>query len=431
MPHSLNTATGIPLPHPTVVPGQADLDVAAIRRAGVDRHEARDVAEIRRLWKARTGEEPDTRMDTRIRYLVQNVADTNEGRFELMASSILGETDDTRFKPSDIRRTRGRQQLAPLVLDSRDEGLPRDEQWHYKYDSLVNLYASSTIPKGPALNALKRLFQTTGFSEKDAEKQALDAIDHIIPTGEGTADPVEPWIPRVVSPEHFEPSPTGETYSQTWIDRPSLVAQEDIYGPGQQAVAGGGYDRPRFAFERYLQEQDFGGRGIDVLAPSAQEQLRGEFPNRLSQFAIFGGGTPPPEGVPWRVDPITGEAGFKAFLGQDVPTREALAERLNFLQDLRGEEVALLSGMENRDDPGAGLSEGELEMLHGYFFNPQDPATSEQRLFRAGLQPALVGMRSDYLSEAFEKGAAIGFERWRSHNPTKTFLDYAQETGLF
>jgi tetratricopeptide (TPR) repeat protein len=594
MPHVLNhPATGTPLPT------QAG-DVAAIRRAGA-RQEARtitpraedlSVAAIRRMWEDRTGEEPDAKIDARIRSAVENIADTNEGRFELIYSTLDPRIRPLRYGTASLRSLQfappsedyesssdrgvhlfdsanehaeaGRHELAiqdydeairlgvrgnllgsayfykgwnhirlrqyeqaiqaydeamrngqdnwgyayqnrgiayerlgqyKLAAQDYDEGirindsdvswavkLPwfgigeghwtkerrdernetlvrlRDEiqdklgkerevqislsrketgQWWDDFNSIVSQYESAAIPKIEAHSALKQLFQTSGFKEKDAEKQAFDAIDHITQTGRlgGGGDGTAVNIPM---PQGDTPTPVSAAimgdpnYRQTFIHSPLQAAWDK--GFTDVDTAGGGFDRPRFAFERYLQGQDFGGRGIDVLAPSAQAQLRGEFPNRLSQFAIFGGGVPPSADIPpsWEMEPTTGEAGFAAFLESDVPTQEALANRLRYIQDLRRQDVAVMGGMEHRDEPGAQLSEGELATLQGYFFNPaSDPATSEERLFRAGLQPALAGIRSNYLSEALEKGAAIGFERWRSHNPTKTFLDYAQETGLF
>jgi len=253
--------------------------------------------------------------------------------------------------------------------------------------------------------ALLDLYRNSGLSDADAQQAARDAMS--------TATITASTFSTGGGPVPVDPT---DTQSAAFISDPALWAsmQQAFLEEPQNPFA---FDTPAFAFDRFLNTQDFGGRSLGQLNPAAQQQIRGEFPNRLSQFALFGAGVPTAGG-----EPIYGEPAFTQFLGQDVPTAEALTGRLQLLRDIRAQDV---------DELAPDVSAAEQAFLDGYFFPIDKPWESQERVMRAGLQPTLVSSASPFFNEAFASGAETGFKQWLAENPTLSFLDYAQEIGLF
>jgi hypothetical protein len=392
---------------------------------------ADDVAAIRKMWIARTGKAPDDRMDAVIRDVAQNVTDTNEGRFDFIASAFLSGTSyggwlttpDPTFEPLVTRPT------TPDPTDGPERG---EETWaeinlRAKVNQIVSGYVGGWT-RSVVYGALVDLFRENGRSEREASQEAQFALAGVVPQGttKDWATSVEPsgeGKPLLVEPLPVEGIQAADA---------KFISMPEAYAPQLDQFA---FDRPEFSFERFLNTQDFGGRSLGQLNPAAQRQIRGEFPNRLSQFALFGAGVPTAK-TPENLEgaPIFGEQAFTQFLGQAVPTAEALTERLQLLRDLRARrkrEDLEVADVPLEDEPSVPLTAAEEAFLGGYFFDLSMPSESTERVLRAGLQPTLVSSASPFFNEAFARGARSGFGQWLAENPTLSFLDYAQETGLF
>jgi hypothetical protein len=276
-------------------------------------------------------------------------------------------------------------------------------------DGIVKGYVDGLWERGTALTHIIQTILEAGFDKEHAESrahEALDAVDKGYFASGGTT--VSAGGPVPVDPT--DPGEAGFISSPAW-----WAAMEQSFADEPQNPFA--FDTPAFAFDRFLNTQDFGGRSLGQLNPAAQQQIRGEFQNRLSQFALFGAGVPTAGG-----EPIYGEPAFTQFLGQDVPTAEALTGRLQLLRDIRARDV---------DESAPDVSAAEGAFLEGYFFDINKSEQSQERVMRAGLQPTLVSSASPYFNEAFTRGAETGFKQWLAENPTLSFLDYAQEIGLF